>query len=712
MPKNRDDELNKKGSGDFSLEEILVEYGEDKKVVPFPGAARAPEPEPPEEIDEPEDYPEEEPAPPPPPVKPKQKFSKEKIVDFPGMDEEGEDFVDEPTSPLQLGFEKLRKKADEYAEHMFEEEGVEDDEDVQRAEKYLPGVDREEESPDEETPLRRRKPRRESAPAPDLPPQELYRRYNRGLSFLRFRAILVFLLALPLLYLTLAPFFHWPLPGLLGASYSVRVYTLAGLLGAAILLGTDVFLMSILHILHSGFGLDTLVSFACIATLADALTIQSLGGRGEQLPYCAISALALGLTMWGRYLQRRGSRSACRTAASASEPYLVTLDEGKWNGRSAYSKWSGEPIGFGSQMQSVDGAQRIFRVTAPLLFVACTLLSMVASLGQQRPELILWCFSSTLTASASFSSLLCFGMPWSKMCLRLSRSGAALAGWDGVSGTLGGAGILLTDVDLFPPGSVALNGIKVFGDFSVEKVVACTATLIRDSGSGLDKTFHDLLRSQGAVYRRCDQFAVYEGGLTALIRNDQVLVGSSSFMHLMEISLPQGLNVKNAVFCAINGELAGVFALNYSLHSAVSPSITALTRNRINLVLATRDFNVIPAMLRQRFKLPVEKMEFPPVERRNELSDSGQAHNEVLSAILCREGLFPYSEAVVGGKRLRMAVRLNALLASLGSTVGVLMAFYLSFMGSFSSLSPANLLIFMFAWLVPTILISGWVDRY
>ena len=35
-------------------------------------------------------------------------------------------------------------------------------------------------------------------------------------------------------------------------------------------------------------------------------------------------------------------------------------------------------------------------------------------------------------------------------------------------------------------------------------------------------------------------------------------------MNLMEVPLPQGLNVKNAVFCAIDGELAGIFALNYT----------------------------------------------------------------------------------------------------------------------------------------------------
>lgn len=715
MAKNRDDNF----KDEFSLEDILAEYGGGGKVVPFPSA-----PPPPSPVEGGLSDPPPAPTPkapkvpdvPPPPEAPTKADAvptptkAEKILDFPGDGDEDEDPLDR-TSPLQLGLEKLRQKADEFSEHMFEEEGVEDEAYVRQAEKYLPGVDREEE-PEEDAPLRTRRPRRERAPAPDLPPQDLYRRYHKGLAFLRFRAILVFLLALPLLYLTLAPFFHWPLPGLLGQSYPIRVYTLAGLLGAALLLGIDVFLLGFLRIFHSGFGMDTLVSLSCLATLADALTIQTLGGRGEELPYCAISAFALALCMWGRYLQRSGSRSACRTAASASVPYLVTRDEGKWNARDAYCKWSGEPIGFGSQMQSDDGAQRIFALAAPLLFLAAILFSLVASLGQERPERILWCLSATLTASASFSSLLCFGMPWNRLCLRLSKCGAALAGWDGVSHAAGGAGILLTDTDLFPPGAVSLNGIKVFGDFAVEKVVACAATLIRDAGNGLDKVFHDLLRSQGAIYRHCDRFAVYEGGLTAVIRGEAVLVGSAAFMHLMEIPLPQGLNVKNAVFCAINGELAGVFALNYSLHAAISPSVSALTRNRVPPVLATRDFNIIPAMLHQRFKLPVDKMEFPPVERRGELSDPEQSHSQTLTAVLCREGLFPFSEAVVGGKRLRTVVRLNALLCCLGSLIGVLMAFYLCFVGSFSALSPANLLLFLFAWLVPTLLISGWVDRY
>ena len=112
-------------------------------------------------------------------------------------------------------------------------------------------------------------------------------------------------------------------------------------------------------------------------------------------------------------------------------------------------------------------------------------------------------------------------------------------------------------------------------------------------------------------------------------------------MHLMEITLPQGLNVKNAVFCAIDGELAGIFALNYTLHGALEPSLNSLIRNRVTPVMATRDFNLIPAMLRQRFKLPVDKMEFPAVERRRELSDEEQPHSDILTPSSAARGWPP-----------------------------------------------------------------------
>ncbi len=431
----------------------------------------------------------------------------------------------------------------------------------------------------------------------------------------------------------------------------------------------------------------------------------------QGLPYCVAAGLSLFFTLWGTYSKRQGLRMACRTAAAASEPYLVT-----WTRRPGTAA---APTPSGRALPSASAARSRRRRSpahlpgaAPLLRLSCPRCSLLASGGRGAPERLVWCLSATTASAACLSGMLLFGRPFRVLSRRLSSSGAALGGWPGAARQ--GSAILLTDADLFPPGSVSLNGIKIFGDYPVEKVVAVTATLIRDAGSGLDKIFHDLLRSQGAVYRRTTGgIERHEGGgLTAVIRNEQIAVGSAAFMSLLEVSLPQGLNVRNAVFCAIDGELAGIFALNYVLHPVTSPSLTSLIGGKVSPVLATRDFNLIPAMLRQKFKLPVEKMDFPTVERRVELSDPDAPHDPVITAVLCREGLAPFAEAVVGARRLRWAVTAAALLAVLGSVIGVLLAFYLTAQGAWDSLTAANLTFFLTAWLVPTYLISGWVNRY
>ena len=641
-------------------------------------------------------------APPPLPPEPEpEPEPKEKVVEFP---------TPEPDNPVAAKIDHLIRKADQFADHMYEEEGAESAKAVRRAEKLIPGVDEEEPAP---PPVRERKPKKRLPPPPDLPPAELAKRYAKGLRGLGVRCALVFLLALAALYLTAAPVMGWFIPVQLAENRAWQCYALAGLQAVAILLSADEFLKSIIRSFQHRMSMELILSLANVVVLADALTIPWLGLQAQRQSFCCAAVLGLWCLMYGSLQTRKGQRLACRTAAAASEPYLVTRDEGKWNNRDTYVKWSGPLNGFGSQIQASDGAQRIYRVVTPVILLSAVLFAVLSSVGKGRAQDLLWCLAATLTAAGSLSATLCFGIPWRKISARLSKSAAALAGWQGVTNTTGSCSLVLTDIDLFPVGSVSLNGVKIFGDFPIEKVVAVTATVIRDSGSGLEKVFHDLLRSQGAVYRRGEDLIPFEGGgLSELIRGEQVLVGSAAFMVLMDVALPPGLKVKNAVFCAIDGELAGIFALNYHLPGTVAPAIDSLIHNRITPVLATRDFNLIPSMLRQRFKLPAEKLEFPAVHRRRELSDPDQEHSEVLTAVLCREGLGPYAEAAVGSRRLRTAVRLSAVLSCLGSVAGTLLAFYLTYVAAYNSLTPLNLTLFLLMWLVPTPLIAGWVDRY
>ena len=730
----------------YSLEDILAEYGTRRstvrtavpvgppegKVLAFPSqtAPQSPQEEPddshdledesdsqPEEPQENEEAPEDASAS-PPDSSPDTTEEPEEVEDEEDGEEEDSGVVEFPPEESLLSslLKRLGKKADRYADQMFQESEDMDEEEIRRLEELIPGTDQEDEPPQPRTPslLYRllHRPRREEPMPPDTAPQQLARSYGKGLKGLRLRSLFIFLLSVAAIVQLVVPALNYVwLPPL--DSYQLQVWIACGLLGVGFLLSADVLFVGLVRAFRGKIGMDTLCALSVIFTLADGLFLSVAQNREEQLPYTAPVLVGLFFLTHGTYHKRCGLRLACRTAAAAAEPYVLTLDEGKWNGRDTYCKWSGTPNGFGSQVQTDDGAQRIYSRYCPVLLIACLLFSLLSSVAANRPEHLLWCLSATFTAASAFGSALVYGRPFHKLTRRLSQTGAALAGWPGLAQTRKGDRVLITDGDLFPPGYVEFNGIKVFGDYSIERVLSYTATLIRDSGSGLTKLFHDLLRAQGALFRQADHLCCYEGGgLSANIRGYQVLVGSAAFMNLMEVPLPPGLNVKNAVFCAIDGELAGIFALNYTLPDGVFPSLDSLLREKVGPVLATRDFNIIPAMLHQRFKLASDKMDFPPVERRRELSDPEQPHNHILTAVLCREGLVPYADSVVGARRLRRATRLGAVLACVGSTVGVLLAYYLTAVTAFGSLSPLNLLIFLITWLLPVWFLTSWVPRY
>ncbi len=674
----------------YSIEEILAEFSSSRKEVEQVSAPKkAPKPSNPDSPPS---------APTPSDIDTDKGKRKEtdkgadKVIQFPAG-QAADPPPEEPEAPLT----RLLKKADDYAARMFAEESP--DPEALRAEALLPGVD--EERPHHLWPTRPHLPRRVKT-FPDTPPQALAAQYTKRLRGLNLRRMVVLLLALPLLYLNLS----LPLPGFLQAN-NLQVWICAALHALALILSYDLVVAGLTHL-----GADTLTVLAAAVTLADACTMNVLGNRQASLPYSLVSVLALGIGLWGRQLKLLSLRSACRIAAAAKTPYLVTLDEAKWDGRPVFFKWQGSPTGFGSQIQSDDGAMRVFRPMAMVLIPACLLFALIASVGKGHPELFLWCLSAMLCACASLSGALAFALPYRSLSQRLAGVGAALAGWDGIRRQAPDAGILLTDTDLFPPGSISLNGVKTFQNHPIERVISFTATLIRDMGCGLERTFHELLHSQGGIYRKATELVCYEGGASAVIQNQHVLVGNASFMKLMEVSMPQGLNVKNAVFCAIDNELAGIFVLNYSLHVTVRPALSGLIFNKISPILATRDFNLIPSMLHRRFKLPADKMEFPEQSRRHALSNPEQPHDRPLVCLLCREGIGPLAETVVGAKRLHRATLTSSVLSALGSVVGLLLAFYLTGKMAFGSLSVMNLLVFLLMWLIPTLLISGWVKRY
>lgn len=614
----------------------------------------------------------------------------DKSGDEDGIYDDGDDYdVDYENSGILKG---LIGKLGEASEHRKEKKERQTSREREERERY----DKEEGSYDEE----------------ELKPDDMTlvaaaMHYGKGINSYQMRGTVSIIISLVMLLLCLAYGGSFPLPGFL--SQSVRTFAGVLLLLQLIVmyLGRGVFATGLLDIIRLKIGAESLVSIACIVSALDSVRIIISGDMGSGLPYNAVAAFAVGCGILGTKLIRNAMKISLRAAAASPLPYAVT---GKYGltpeGYTLHkSRTGGE--GFLRKTQQKDFAEYVYGMMAPLLLVMALIFALLASALKGMPESFLHYFAALTAISASFAGLISYGLPYSMLAKKLMRVGAAIAGWGGASDIDDAYSMIVTDSDVFPAGTVSISGIRVFLKSDAEKVISYTGSLIKASDSGLSDCFVEIMRRRGYPTAKVRDFSCYEGGgIGALVKGEHVIVGSSNFMNLMGIRLPQNLSLKNAVFTAIDSELVGVFAINYVPINSVQEALISLLRTKIKPLFAVRDFNVTPLMLKNKFKISTENVDFLSVGDRYALSSVGRDPHTRPLAVLSREGLGPLSETVTGGKRLKRAVRNNVLFSVAATVIGQLLIFYFCWGGYMDAASPANIFTYMFMCLIPVLIIS------
>ena len=460
---------------------------------------------------------------------------------------------------------------------------------------------------------------------------------------------------------------------------------------------------------------ETLSARRCAGAVVTALAFAVTAGdclmglfspaRTAVTPYAPAVCMLLAFAQWGASLESRGMYDTFRTAAMDDEPpYLVTDTE-----RGA-CKQRGSIPGFYTAAMGQDGAAIWQTVFLPVVLTASLVFAGLTSLSRDRGADFLLNWSATLTAAATCTLPLCWALPWGRLSRHLQKVGCAVAGWSGAEKISRRRCMILTDTDLFPPGTIQLNGIKVYGE-ERRKAASYAAAMAIRAGSGLERLFDGLLRSEGGGRRETvDDFSFYEeGGWSGTIHGESVLMGTASFLRKMEVRLPGDINLKTGIFLAVDRQLVAVFAVKYNPAENVDFALRMMRRSHVTPILASRDPNITPALLRRKFHKGV-RVEYPDLTSRVALSEA-EEDRDLPRALLFREGLLPYAETVVGSRRMCKAVRRAAAIGLIGSGAGVLLVFYLLLQNAYDLLNPLAMMVFLLLWTLPVLVISDWAGR-
>lgn len=557
-------------------------------------------------------------------------------------------------------------------------------------------------------------PRPESPPKKDKggpapkkrDPQSVYKALCKQIKGLRLRLRLsLFWTALAILLTVLC---HWEIP--LGGFVFPIAPTgrlLIGLMFAGVFTAWDVMVGGVYRVLQIRPDLDTLLVFCAVVFTVDGFIQISSGAR---LPYAAVLLSALCFAMWGRVLKNRAWRRSLKVVLSLPEqPMAVVRSERAWGNRDCVFRSKGEPERFLADMEFPSVVDRAMAVYVPLILSLSLVLSVLMHFLRDRS--FWFCWSLMLAASVPIAAFVTWWRPFASLAARLaggSNAGAALCGWRGVQELYPPCCLAVTDSDLFPRGNIKIHGFKVYGPRSIAQLSGYVLAVVAQSGSGLTSVFREVYLNQNGIPCRTDFFRRYEGGgLGGSIQGDQVLVGSIAFMRAMGVRMAEGTNLRQAVYCAVNNELAAVFSLQYGPSPVVRKGLnTVIHAKRLTLLLTTRDFLLTPEAVHRKYKIPSAGMEFPSTEERARLSGPYAAHGGVQTALLGRNSLLLLADTVAGAQSLCGGVRAGLTVNLLGGCIGLLIGALVSWGGAFASASGANLMLYTLLWTLPSLVLS------
>lgn len=478
---------------------------------------------------------------------------------------------------------------------------------------------------------------------------------------------------------------------------------LAMLLGA--LMGSYQMLDGLASFLKGKFTANTLLCFTFLACCADSVfCLQEL-----RVPICAAFTLEVMMSLWATYHQRTTEMGMMDTMRKAIRLHSVVKCPDFYEGQNAVLRGEGQVEDFMDHYQDTTGPEKVQNIYALVALIVSAAVAVAAgilhgvSMGVQI-------FSTTLLVAMPASFFIALTRPMAVLERRLHDLGTVLCGWKGVVGLSEKCMYPLNDADLFPTGSIKMNGVKFYGDRNPETVLAYAAALMRVNGGSLAPIFEQLLTSRNGVRFTAENVQFYgNGGIGGEINGEPVLMGTLEFLKDMGAEIPDGTMVKQAVYVSVDGELSGLFALTYNrIRQVASGMATLCSSRRIRPVIIAKDFILTAGFLKEMFGLRPRRTAFP--NRADSLAlEAKQADPTAPAmALTTQDNLAAVAYAITGSRALRTASRLGLIVHMTGGILGILIMAALAVLGTTALLTPANILMYQLVWMIPGLIVTCW----
>lgn len=452
------------------------------------------------------------------------------------------------------------------------------------------------------------------------------------------------------------------------------------------------------------FRPNTLLFFTFLACGLDGIfCLKSL-----RVPCCAVFCIQVFMSLWGVCMQRKTDTCRTDTMRSAKSISGIAVKKDYFEGVKAFMRCDGDVDHFMDNYGKEGAPEKTlgiycFAAFLAALAVGCTI-CVLSGL-----ELGLQIFAAALMMAMPATMFITLERPARLLERKFYKLGVVLCGWNGIKGFAGKAVFPITHQDIFPAGTVKLNGVKFYGEIDPATVVGYAAAVAEKEEGSLAPVFAELKENYNIARYELESFRHYAGGIGGGVEGAVVLIGTLPMLKAMQVEIPEDLRLPSGVGVAINGKFACLVAVNYEKSRPVSHGLRVLCGyTGLKPVLISNDLVLTGAFMKKKFGVKPKKLRRPEPEERNRLQNVAADPEDPVLSLAVRPTLAAYGYTIAGARAMRLAIVFGVALHILGGILGLGAVAVLAFLGETALLTPANLLLYQAIWLIPGFLMTEW----
>ncbi len=306
--------------------------------------------------------------------------------------------------------------------------------------------------------------------------------------------------------------------------------------------------------------------------------------------------------------------------------------------------------------------------------------------------------------STPVANLMAVNIPMRKLCSDVLAKNAMIAGYPSVRQFCDTRAVMVEAGDLYPAGSITLNGVKAFDNYKITDSFLSCAAVLREAKSPLAAVFDNVVDNNGGKLPKVES-VMYEDklGLVGWVEGERLLVGSAELLEKFGVTAPelQGEEQymkegRQKTYLAKGSKAVAMFVTTYSSTLRIAEELQRAEANGINLLVRTSDPNVTSEKISEDFGVFFRSVKVLSTGLGNVCQEISSQKEDSSRAYLATRGSFlPFLRAISGCVRMKSSISLTVVIQLIGLILGVVVTAAIVLWSGVYSLGTLKILLYM-----------------